>query len=504
MAKQVVADFEAETQPGARTIEHRPVSDLISYANNARTHSEAQVAQIAGSIREFGFNNPVLVDGENGIIAGHGRVMAARKLELAEVPVIELSHLTEAQKRAYILADNRLAEQAGWNRELLALELADLSELGVDLGDLGFDGAELDALLEHGAADPREEATPEPPEGPVSHPGDLWCLGKHRLLCGDATSQADVARLLEGVAPHLMVTDPPYGVEYDPGWRNETGAARTKRVGKVANDDRADWREAWALFPGEVAYVWHGALHASTVAESLVASGFAIRSQIIWAKERLVLSRGHYHWQHEPAWYAVRGKGHWSGDRKQSTLWQIPNRDQDAVTVHGTQKPVECMRRPILNNSSVGQAIYEPFSGSGTTLIAAETCGRTATPWNWILLMSMSRSGDGRTSPGRWRRWRATGAASPRSRLTGRRRWPDGTGAFLLRGRGGGECGGGLGHGDRHPAGRLPGGGSAGDGVPARSSERSVHGGLAGTELCAAAVLSPPRGRLRWRAPRSR
>jgi DNA modification methylase len=173
-----------------------------------------------------------------------------------------------------------------------------------------------------------------------------------------------------------MVTDPPYGVAYDPAWRNAAGAAQTKRTGRVLNDDRADWRDAWALFPGDVAYVWHGALHAGTVAESLTATGFAIRAQIVWAKERLVLSRGHYHWQHEPCWYAVRGKGHWSGDRKQSTLWSIPNRDQDTATVHGTQKPVEVMRRPILNNSSPGQAVYEPFCGSGTTLIAAETTGR--------------------------------------------------------------------------------------------------------------------------------
>jgi len=151
-----------------------------------------------------------------------------------------------------------------------------------------------------------------------------------------------------------------------------------KRTGKVLNDDRADWREAWALFPGDVAYVWHGALHASTVAESLAAAGFAIRSQIIWAKDRLVLSRGDYHWQHEPCWYAVKktGKGHWAGDRKQTTLWQISGKDQDAATVHGTQKPVECMRRPILNNSNPGQAVFEPFMGSGTTLIAAETTGR--------------------------------------------------------------------------------------------------------------------------------
>ncbi len=359
-------------------IDYRPIGDLIPYARNARTHSEAQVALIAGSIREYGFTNPVLVDGENGIIAGHGRVLAARKLGLPQVPVIELAHLTEAQKRAYILADNKLAEQAGWDKALLALELGDLQDLAVDLTSLGFEAGELDALLRSGEADERKDDIPPVPATPVSRPGDVWLLGTHRLICGDATDADTVAKVLNGVRPHLLVSDPPYGVEYDPAWRNQVGAAKTKRVGKVLNDHRADWREAWALFPGDVAYVWHGALHASTVAESLVACEFAIRSQIIWAKERLVLSRGDYHWQHEPCWYAVREKatGHWSGDRKQTTLWQIPSRDQDVATVHGTQKPVECMRRPMLNNSSPGQAVYEPFSGSGSSIIAAETCGR--------------------------------------------------------------------------------------------------------------------------------
>jgi DNA modification methylase len=366
----------AERWDEALAVDYRSVEALVPYARNARTHSEAQVALIAGSIREYGFTNPVLVDGEHGIIAGHGRVMAARKLGLAEVPVIELAHLSGTQKRAYILADNRLAEQAGCDRELLALEVADLADLGIDLGSLGFEAAEIDALLHDSAPEPREEEAPESPETPVSRPGDLWILGRHRLICGDATDSATVARLLDGVTPHLMVTDPPYGVDYDPAWRNAAGAAKTRRTGKVANDDRADWRAAWALFPGDVAYVWHGALHAATVAESLCAEGFEIRAQIVWAKDRLVLSRGHYHWQHEPCWYAVRGKGHWSGDRKQSTLWQIAGRDEDAATVHGTQKPVECMRRPILNNSSPGQAVFDPFAGSGSTLIAAETTGR--------------------------------------------------------------------------------------------------------------------------------
>ena len=299
----------------------------------------------------------------NGIIAGHGRVLAARKLGLAEVPVIELAHLTPAQRRAYVLADNKLALNAGWDDDLLRLELAELQDLGFDLGLTGFDQDEIAGFL----ADPTAGLTdpddiPPLPETPVTRPGDVWLLGRHRLACGDCTDPAVVAAVLGGVRPHLMVTDPPYGVAYDPEWRNRAGVSTTRRTGKVENDDRADWREAWALFPGDVAYVWHGALHATTVADSLTACGFDIRAQIIWAKDRLVLGRGHYHWQHEPAWYAVRGQGHWSGDRKQTTLWQIAGRSEDAETTHGTQKPVECMRRPIENNSSPGQAIYEPFS----------------------------------------------------------------------------------------------------------------------------------------------
>ena len=358
------------------TVEHRSLGSLIPYARNARTHSPAQVSLIAGSIREFGWTNPILVDRDNGVIAGHGRLMAAQQLGLESVPVIELGHLSEAQKRAYVLADNKLAEQAGWDKELLALELGDLSELGVDLMTLGFEAGELDDLFRSNEPDPREEDTPELPAEPVPRPGDLWVLGKHRVICGDATDRGTVERLLDGVKPSLMVTDPPYGVEYNPAWRNEAKTSRTKRTGKVKNDDRADWREAWALFPGDVAYIWHAGLYAGTVADSLTACGFELRSQIIWSKDRLVLSRGHYHWQHEPCWYAVRGKGHWWGDRTQTTLWQIANREQDAKTVHGTQKPVECMRRPMLNNSSPGQAVYDPFLGSGTTLIAAETSGR--------------------------------------------------------------------------------------------------------------------------------
>ena len=366
-----------------RQIEFWPIERLRPYARNAKMHGPDQVARIAASMARFGWTVPCMVGDDGELIAGHGRVLAATELGLAEVPVIRLGHLDEAERRAYRIADNKLTELGDWDEGLLRDEVAGLLADDFDLSLLGFAEDELEALLqdpdldESGAAEGEDEV-PEPPAEPVSVPGDLWQLGPHRLICGDSTSADVVAKLLGDVRPLLMVTDPPYGVEYDPAWRNQTGTAKTRRTGKVLNDDRADWREAWTLFPGDVAYVWHGALHATTVADSLIAAGFDIRSQIIWAKDRLVLSRGDYHWQHEPCWYAVkkRGKGHWAGDRKQTTLWQIANKDQDAETVHGTQKPVECMRRPILNNSSPGQAIYEPFMGSGTTLIATETTGR--------------------------------------------------------------------------------------------------------------------------------
>lgn len=362
----------------ASQVEMRPLDSLDPNAQNSRTHSQEQVAQLAASMKEWGWTNPVLVDEQGTVIAGHGRLLAARSLGIDQVPVMVARGWTEAQRKSYVIADNKLALNAGWDMGRLAAEIGDLQSVGFDLSLMGFSTAEIADMVPKQAGKTDPDEVPEVWARAVATAGDVWLLGPHRVVCGDSTDKAAVAACLGGEAPHLMVTDPPYGVEYDPSWRNAAGAARTKRTGKVLNDDRADWREAWALFPGDVAYVWHGALHAATVADSLTAAGFAIRSQIIWAKDRLVLSRGDYHWQHEPCWYAVRakGKGHWSGDRKQTTLWQIANRDQDADTVHGTQKPVECMRRPILNNSSPGQAVYEPFMGSGTTLIAAETEGR--------------------------------------------------------------------------------------------------------------------------------
>jgi DNA modification methylase len=260
---------------------------------------------------------------------------------------------------------------------MLKLELQDLSALGADLSMLGFTESELtNALRPTSMGQTDEDDIPALQDVAVTRPGDLWLLGEHRLLCGDATDQEAVSAVLAAAKPSLMVTDPPYGVEYDPSWRHRAGVNRSSRVGKVHNDERADWGAAWALYPGDIAYVWHGALHSTTVAESLEREGFGLRAQIIWAKERLVIGRGDYHWQHEPCWYAVRKKGHWTGDRKQTTLWTIPSGGQDTDTEHGTQKPVECMRRPMLNNSEAGELVYDPFLGSGTTLIAAEATGR--------------------------------------------------------------------------------------------------------------------------------
>ena len=360
------------------SVELRPLDAVRPYANNPRQNDDA-VEAVAESIRRFGFRQPIVVDADGVIVAGHTRFRAAQRLGLATVPVHVATDLTPDEVRAYRLADNKTAELASWDDAMLSIELDALRGAGIDWTLLGFDEEELAKLLApagtEGLTDP--DAVPEKPADPITKPGDLWWLGKHRLLCGDSTSATDVARLLDGAVPALMVTDPPYGVEYDPEWRMDAGlTGNTARMGKVMNDDRADWTEAWKLFPGDVAYVYHAGVFASTVQQSLERAGFAIRAQIIWAKDRLALSRGDYHWQHEPCWYAVRegGKGHRTDDRTQTTLWSIPARD-DAGHGHGTQKPVECMERPVRNH--LADTVYEPFAGSGTTVIACERTGRT-------------------------------------------------------------------------------------------------------------------------------
>lgn len=366
-------------------IESWDINKPIPYARNARKISQKAIDKVASSIQEFGWQQPLVVDSSNVVIAGHTRLLAAQKLGLKEVPVHVADGLTDGQVKAYRLMDNRSHEEAKWDFEFLVPEMSDLRALCVDLSLTGFDIPEIDELFAKaeasaGLTDP--DVCPDTPETPVTVPGDLWLLGRHRLLCGDSTVSTDVDRLLNNLKPHLMVTDPPYGVEYDANWRNEAIKANGKPVGaratgKVNNDGRSDWREAWALFPGNIAYVWHAGKFAGVVQESLEACGLEVRSQIIWAKNNFAISRGDYHWQHEPFWYAVKGTGNWTGDRKQTTLWQI-DKPQKSETGHSTQKPIECMRRPIINNSIAGQYIYDPFCGSGTTVIACESEGRSA------------------------------------------------------------------------------------------------------------------------------
>jgi len=371
----------------ADQVERWPIKRLIPYANNPRRHSEADIDKIAASIREWGWTMPVLVDEQGNLIAGEGRVRAAAKLGLTSTPVIVARGWSEEEKSAYRLADNQLPARASWDPDLLRIELQDLGFANFDVDLIGFEPNQLETILadlrSNGLTDP--DYVPEIPNLPVSQLGDRWLLDNHRVGCGDSTSPADVAAVIGESEPRLMVTDPPYGVGYDPNWRARGKLDASKRArGKVLNDDRADWREAYALFPGDVAYVWHGALHGDVVAEGLAACGFQPRTQLVWVKQHFTLSHGDYHWKHETCWYAVReGKSrHWQGDRTQTTVWEIANNNpfgnpqHEQSWGHGTQKPVECMRRPIVNNSRPGQTIYDPFLGSGTSLIAAEMTGR--------------------------------------------------------------------------------------------------------------------------------
>lgn len=363
-------------------VENVAISKITPFARNARTHSDKQIDQIAASMREFGWTNPILVDEKRTIIAGHGRLIAAKKVGFKQVPIIILSGLSPAQRRALVIADNKIPLQSAWDTDLLRLELQDLRDQGFNLNLTGFDDMEIADIFatKDGLTD--ADDAPALPERAVSKTGDVWLLGPHRLLCGDSTKADDVTQCLSGAKPELMATDPPYGVDYDADWRNKAvrknGAPSDGRaIGRVSNDDRIDWSAAYKLFPGAVAYCWHADRHASAVQASLEASGFEIRCQIIWAKQQIVIGRGHYHWKHEPCWYSVRkGKtGRWTGDRKQTTVWEI-DKPVKSETGHSTQKPVECMTRIIKNHTKGGEPVYEPFAGSGTTIIACEQLGR--------------------------------------------------------------------------------------------------------------------------------
>lgn len=350
-------------------IETRLVADLIPYAANSRTHSDAQVAQIAASIKEFSWTNPILVSGDDTIIAGHGRLLAARKLALVEVPVIVLDHLTKAQQRALVIADNQLALNAGWNMDMLKAEIEDLKLEDFDIDLLGFDDKFLDGLLEpeptEGLTD--EDAVPEVPETPKTVLGDVWVLGNHRLMCGDSTSIDAVDKLMNGAKADMVFTDPPYGVDYK----------------GINNDDRSGLGEllrgAFSSYlatskSGASIYVFHSDKCAD-IFHSVFREFFHFSSMVIWAKNSLTLSRTDYQSQHEPCLYGwmKNGTHNFYGDRKQVSVWRF---DKERVEGHTTPKPVALIERALSNSSKGGDTVTDLFGGSGSTLIACEKTNR--------------------------------------------------------------------------------------------------------------------------------
>lgn len=353
----------------ADKIEHWPIDRLIPYARNSRTHSDAQIAQIAASIKEWGFTTPVLVDESGGIIAGHGRTLAARKLGLKAIPVVIAIGWTDAQKRAYVIADNKLALNAGWDDEMLALELGEIGDLGFDLDLTGFTADEIAALMpeqiEPSQTD--EDAVPEVPANPVTVLGDVWILGKHRLMCGDSTSIDAVEKLMDGQKADMVFTDPPYGVDYK----------------GINNDDRSGLEEllrgAFGNYlatskSGAACYVFHSDKCAD-IFHQVFREFFHFSSMIIWAKNSLTLSRTDYQSQHEPCLYGWMKNGTHSfyGDRKQVSVWRF---DKERVDGHTTPKPVSLIERALQNSSKGGDIISDLFGGSGSTMIACEKTGR--------------------------------------------------------------------------------------------------------------------------------
>ena len=369
-------------------MENLSVSSLLPYANNARVHSKKNVKKLVESIKEFGWTQPVLITDGGEIIAGHGRVLAAQEIGLESVPCIRLSNLSEEQIRAYRIADNQLALDSDWDEELLTRELGDLSALDYSLSLMGFDAGDLRKYL---AADERrrsdvlteEDDDVETSDIIVARRGQMWELGDHRVACGDCTDPMIVNSLLAGKHINLMVTDPPYGVNYEPAWRIRLGPSSRSNI-PVEGDNCADWRGALAYFRGNIMYVWHGGINGNVVQDGIMSLGFDLRAQIIWVKPGLLISRGNYNWQHEPCFYAVRKgqKADWLGGPGVSSVWEVKtlNRgsgdDGEKILGHATQKPVELMRRPILYHTREGESVYDPFLGSGTTLIAAESTGR--------------------------------------------------------------------------------------------------------------------------------
>ena len=361
-------------------ITQKLVTELIPYVNNSRTHSDEQVAQIAASIKEFGWTNPILVDGDNGIIAGHGRLMAARKLGYKEVPTIELADLTETQKKAYIIADNRLALNAGWDNDMLKIEFDQLAELGFDMELTGFSLDEIEALtpIELNAGLTDEDEAPPIPIEPKTKPGDIYKLGKHRLMCGDSTSIEHLERLCGGQSVDMWLTDPLYNVAYE---------GKTKESLTIQNDSMGDdqfrqfLRDAYVaadavMKAGAVFYIWHADSEGYNFRGAAQDAGWKVRQCLIWKKSSMVMGRQDYHWKHEPCLYGWKeGAGHlWATDRKQTTILEFEKLSRNGE--HPTMKPVALFEYQMLNNTKGGDIVLDSFGGSGTTMIAAEKNGR--------------------------------------------------------------------------------------------------------------------------------
>jgi DNA modification methylase len=426
-----------ETTAATYQIQSWNIERFIPYARNPRKN-DAAVDRMCASIREFGFKIPVLARSDGTVVDGHLRLKAARKLgswpggDVTAIPVILCDEWSDAQVKAFRLMVNRSVDWAQWDEDLLALELQELNDADFDLSLTGFDTKELDDLLALPDEEKANEAPPLP-EHPVSRSGDLWVCGKHRVLCGDATSADDVARLLGDRKPLLMVTDPPYGIELDSEWRdraglNSCGPAQASYMKHrteghtettISGDTRADWSAAFELAPSlQVAYVWHASVFSSEVLAGLLRIGFLYPQQIIWDKGRTVLTRTHYWYQHEPCSYVRKKNAPWYGKAgENSTIWASPSpkfimgaSDEDKYD-HPTQKPVDLMRRPILNHLKRGGMVYDPFLGSGTTLAAAELTERVCvgieldpkyvdvviSRWQTLSGKKATLDGDGRT-----------------------------------------------------------------------------------------------------------
>ena len=367
-------------------LEYRAVDSLIPYARNAKQHSDAQVAQIAASIREFGWGAPILIDGANNVIAGHGRLLAARKLGLAEVPVVPMEHLTDTQRRALILADNKIGENASWEDELLGIELSELKDAGFDLGLTGFTTEEWEALIagdeqtQDGLTD--EDAVPEVTETPVSKPGDIWVLGEHKLLCGDATKADDYQALLGEELVDMTFTDPPYNVNY-------ANTAKDKMRGKnrpIMNDNLGEGFGSFLFDASDnilnrtkgAVYIAMSSSELDTLQAAFRAAGGKWSTFIIWAKNTFTLGRADYQRQYEPILYGWKdGADHyWCGARDQGDIWNVKKPAKNDL--HPTMKPVELVERAIRNSSKTRDLVLDPFGGSGSTLIACEKSGRRA------------------------------------------------------------------------------------------------------------------------------